>query len=84
MLEFILAVIIVIGSIGAVAEGAVSAKAAGHTRIERCEARIKSVFNGEVLPAVIEACYDDAMRAEILKCKRSDGRCIQDAAGFDE
>ena len=83
MLEFITAVIIVIGSIGAVAEGA-EGRAAGHTKVERCEARIKSVFSGEVLPAVIEACYDDQMRAEILKCKRSDGACIQDAAGFDE
>ena len=64
--------------------GAVAQAAEGQNDVARCTKRIESVFSGEVLPAVIEACFDKDMRKEVNACKKSDKACISDAAGFDE
>lgn len=82
MLEFILAVIIVIGSIGAVAEGA-EGLAAGHTRVEKCVALVSSAVDGEDVPAAIEACYDDSGLKNVLACSKVQGfmerrSCVRD------
>jgi hypothetical protein len=64
-MELILAIIIVIGSIGAVAQGAESQDAKG---VERCTKLVKAAVSSEDAPGAIESCYDAETRGYIFKC----------------
>ena len=63
-METILAVILVIGSIGAVTQGS-----EGQTPEERCTAKVIAAVDSEEAPAAVEACYDKETRNQILRCK---------------
>lgn len=71
MLETILATILVIGSVGAVAQGGTELQES------KCVSKItQSVSDGEQVPALIEACYSPETLKQVLKCKTDE--CVRD------
>ena len=70
-METILAVILVIGSIGAVAQGAEGRDAKG---VERCTKLVIAAVSAEEAPGAIESCFDTETRGYIFKCENK--QCI--------
>ena len=70
-METILAVILVIGSIGAVAQGQTTQ---GNT--DKCVEKVRDAYNSEDAQAVIEICFEPASRVAIVKCKTK--QCVRE------
>ena len=73
MVTEIFAVILVIGSIGAVAQGSEAKEVA------RCEKAVRSAVSSEELPAALESCLDAETRGYIKECG-SNTQCIGEVA----
>lgn len=62
----------------------ISAEAAGAPKgLAKCTSMVISSVQTEEAPAMIEACYDDATRASVLKCG-TDKSCVRDVIGADD
>lgn len=74
-METILAVILVIGSIGAVAQGSESKQ-------DRCVQKIIDsvpyASDSELLPGIVGACDDEKTMKAVLKCKTA--KCVEEVA----
>lgn len=78
MLVEILIAILLVGSVGAVAQGAESQN-------DRCQARVITAFEGatdsEMLPGLQAACDDESTQKAVLKCKTD--KCVEDLLGLE-